>query len=175
MLYFYEYDSPVGRLRLVEEENALIALSLAGKSQPGAFLRRGELTYEQLGARLIETGAIWQETPCLREAHDQLVEYFAGKRREFTIPLRPTGTDFQQRVWQALQTIPYGETRSYGQIAAQIGSPKASRAVGSANHYNPIAIMIPCHRVIGAGGSMVGYGGGLDIKEYLLQREGVLC
>ncbi len=105
----------------------------------------------------------------------ELQEYFEGKRREFTVPLRPEGTAFQKQVWQALLTIPYGQTRSYGQIAAQIGKPGASRAVGMGNHCNPIAILIPCHRVIGANGSMTGYGGGLDIKEYLLKREGVLC
>ena len=96
-------------------------------------------------------------------------------RREFTIPLEPAGTPFQKQVWEALRTIPYGETRTYGQIAVQIGRPKASRAVGMGNHKNPIAILIPCHRVIGADGSLTGYGGGLDIKEFLLKREGILC
>lgn len=174
-VFYYEYDSPVGRIRLVEQDRALTALSLAGKSHPDAFLRRGELTYDQAGAALSAAGAQCCETELIRMTQRQLEEYFAGARREFTIPLHPSGTPFQERVWQALLTIPYGQTCSYGQIAARIGNPKASRAVGMANHKNPIAIVIPCHRVIGADGSMTGYGGGLDIKEYLLKLEGILC
>jgi len=110
----------------------------------------------------------------LQMAARQLDEYFAGKRQKFDLPLAPAGTDFQLSVWEALQTIPYGETRSYGQIAAQIGNPKASRAVGGGNNKNPIAIIIPCHRVIGSSGKMVGYRGGVDIKEYLLRLEGII-
>jgi len=106
------------------------------------------------------------------EAERQLGEYFAGERRTFQLELRPQGTAFQRAVWQALETIPYGETRSYGAIAAQIGRPRACRAVGMANHCNPISIMIPCHRVVGASGRLTGYGGGLERKEYLLRLEG---
>ena len=95
----------------------------------------------------------------------------AGRRREFQLPLAPKGTEFQQKVWKALLDIPYGETRSYGEIARAIGNPKASRAVGMANNRNPIAIIIPCHRVIGSTGKLVGYGGGLDKKEFLLNLE----
>ena len=112
--------------------------------------------------------------PLLQEAARQLEAYFAGRLRQFDLPLRPSGTPFQQAVWRALCEIPYGEVRSYGAIAARIGSPKASRAVGMANHNNPIAIVIPCHRVIGASGSLTGYGGGLPIKERLLRLEGYL-
>ena len=172
---YYEYDTPVGLVRLVWQDGFLTALSLAGKSQPNAFWRRGELTYEEAGRRLAEGGARLGETAGIVRTMKELQEYFEGKRREFTVPLRPEGTAFQKQVWQALLTIPYGQTRSYGQIAAQIGKPGASRAVGMGNHCNPIAILIPCHRVIGANGSMTGYGGGLDIKEYLVKREGVLC
>lgn len=107
----------------------------------------------------------------LLEAKRQLLEYFDGKRREFDLPLKPEGTAFRMKVWQALRGIPYGETRSYAQIAAEIGNPKASRAVGGANHNNPISIIIPCHRVIGASGRMVGYGGGVHIKKLLLELE----
>ena len=160
MVFYYEYDTVVGKIRLAEEEDALISLSLAGKAQPDAFLRKGELTYK--------------ETDLLCRTYLELQEYLAGERREFDIPLRFWGTPFQETVWKALQTIPYGETRSYGQIAAQIGKPGASRAVGMANHFNPIAIIIPCHRVIGADGTLTGYGGGLDIKEILLRIEGIL-
>ena len=109
--------------------------------------------------------------PVLQETVRQLDEYFAGKRREFFIPLKTHGTDFQERVWKALRTIPYGETRTYGQIAEQVGNPKGGRAVGGANHNNPILILTPCHRVIGADGSLTGFGGGLEVKEALLALE----
>ena len=111
------------------------------------------------------------ETPLLQEAEEQLNEYFAGVRREFDLPLAPQGTPFQQAVWAELLKIPYGEVRTYGQLAAALGKPKASRAVGGACHCNPIAILVPCHRVIGANGSLTGYAGGLDVKEYLLELE----
>lgn len=113
--------------------------------------------------------------PVLREAVRQLRAYFAGELREFRLLLDLQGTDFQKRVWRQLVTIPYGETRSYSQIAAAIGSPKAVRAVGAANGANPIPIVVPCHRVIGAGGSLVGYGGGLPLKKRLLELEGALA
>lgn len=107
----------------------------------------------------------------LMKAKAQLAEYFAGKRKSFDLPLKPEGTPFQQSVWRALREIPYGETATYGQIAERIGNRKACRAVGMANNRNPIAIIIPCHRVIGAGGSLTGYAGGLDKKEFLLELE----
>lgn len=110
-------------------------------------------------------------SPLLLEAETQLAEYFAGARRDFHLPLAPAGTEFQRKVWAALLEIPYGETRSYGEIAAQIGNPKACRAVGMANNRNPLPILIPCHRVIGADGSLVGYGGGLNVKTVLLELE----
>lgn len=101
----------------------------------------------------------------------QLREYFDGKRKIFDLPLKPEGTEFQLKDWNALREIPYGETRSYKDIAFAIGNPKACRAVGTANHNNPISIIIPCHRVIGSDGSLTGYGGGLDKKTYLLELE----
>lgn len=109
--------------------------------------------------------------PLAAKAFEELEEYFQGKRREFDLPLNPAGTEFQKKVWEALRTIPYGETRSYGEIAVQVGNPKAFRAVGMANHKNPIAIMVPCHRVIGKNGSLTGYAGGLDFKKKLLELE----
>lgn len=115
-----------------------------------------------------------EETPVLRQTREELAEYFAGTRRAFTVPLAPCGTAFQRKVWAALQDIPYGETRSYKQIAEAVGQPKAFRAVGMANNRNPIAILIPCHRVIGSNGALVGYGGGLDIKTRLLRLEGAM-
>lgn len=110
-------------------------------------------------------------TPLLADAARQLDEYFAGNRKVFDIPLYLQGSQFQLRVWKALQAIPYGEVVTYKDIADSIGNPKAVRAVGMANHHNPIAIAVPCHRVIGAGGKLVGYVGGLDIKQYLLDWE----
>ena len=112
-------------------------------------------------------------SPLLDAAEAQLREYFAGARRTFDLPLAPHGTAFQQRVWAALRAIPYGETCTYGELAAAIGSPNASRAVGMANHRNPIPIIIPCHRVIGANGTLTGYAGGLEIKRKLLALEGI--
>lgn len=107
----------------------------------------------------------------LRQAVEELREYFAGERREFTLPLAPAGTPFQQQVWAALREIPYGATCSYGRIAGRIGRPKACRAVGMANNRNPIAIVVPCHRVVGASGALVGYAAGLEVKEKLLALE----
>ena len=111
------------------------------------------------------------ETPLIKKAAEQLAEYFDGKRTKFDLPLALKGTEFQLSVWQALQTIPFGETRSYGDIAVQVGNPRAPRAVGMANNRNPVAIIVPCHRVIGSDGSLTGYGGGLDVKHYLLDLE----
>ncbi|GGF70575.1 methylated-DNA--protein-cysteine methyltransferase [Azorhizobium oxalatiphilum] len=108
----------------------------------------------------------------LERTHAQLDEYFAGRRRVFDVPLDMTGTPFQKAVWQALLTIPFGETRSYGQLAAQVGSPKGSRAVGAANGRNPVSIIAPCHRAIGANGSLTGFAGGLEAKRFLLELEG---
>ena len=111
------------------------------------------------------------ETELIIECKNQLEEYFAGKRKNFDIPLAPKGTEFQQKVWKALTEIPYGETRTYGEIAAVIGNPKAARAVGMANNKNPIGIIVPCHRVVGANGKLVGYAGGMEKQEFLLELE----
>lgn len=146
------YKSPIGMICIEEQEGAIT----------GIYFDR---------ECIIENKMEDVENPVLGEAHRQLSEYFLKQRKEFDLPLAPQGTEFQKRVWQALRMIPYGETRSYGEIAKQIGSPKASRAVGGANNKNHIMIVIPCHRVIGANGALVGFGGGLDVKEYLLQLE----
>ncbi len=114
-----------------------------------------------------------QETPLLKEAARQLEEYLDGKLKSFDLPLAPEGTDFQQTVWAALQDIPYGETRTYKQVAEVIGKPEASRAVGTANGKNPILIITPCHRVIGTDGKLVGYAAGLAVKEKLLEMENI--
>lgn len=112
-----------------------------------------------------------ERTPLLERGEKELLEYFRGERTRFDLPLEYQGTDFQVKVWKALEKIPYGETRTYQDIAEAVGSPKAFRAVGNANNKNPISILIPCHRVIGKSGKLVGYGGGLDWKEYLLGIE----
>lgn len=122
-------------------------------------------------ARTDEPAGDEGRTPLTDLAFRQIMEYLEGRRREFDFPYLLRGTQFQRKVWQALCDIPYGETRTYGEIAAAVGSPGAARAVGMANHRNPILIAVPCHRVIGADGSLTGYGGGLDMKKALLQLE----
>ena len=146
-------DSPVG------------PLTLAGTGNTLRHLRMVDQTYEP-------SRADWQpDDGAFDEAVEQLQAYFAGELTNFHLDLELVGTAFERRVWSALQTIPYGETRSYGQIADQIGAPGSSRAVGRANGHNPIGIIVPCHRVIGANGSLTGYGGGLDRKRVLLDLE----
>ena len=144
------FDTPVGAIGLEEENGAIVRLLLPGAPAPRIACH---------------------ETSLLTEGKRQLLEYLAGKRREFDLPLAPKGTEFYRSVWRALEEIPYGETRSYRDIAQAVGRPKAVRAVGQANHNNPIPIIIPCHRVVGANGSLTGYGGGLDLKERLLRLE----
>jgi methylated-DNA-[protein]-cysteine S-methyltransferase len=129
------------------------------------------VTAVRFGAAGPAVGQAGDLPPVLRQAVEELREYFAGERREFTLPLAPAGTPFQQQVWAALREIPYGATCSYGRIAGRIGRPKACRAVGMANNRNPIAIVVPCHRVVGASGALVGYAAGLEVKEKLLALE----
>jgi len=136
----------------------------------GAGIRAIEFNVKQT-SRPVPPGERNDANALLLEAARQLRAYFAGTLREFQLPLDMEGTDFQKRVWRQLETIPYGETRSYAQIAAAIGSPSAVRAVGAANGANPIAIVVPCHRVIGSSGKLVGYGGGLPLKKRLLELE----
>jgi methylated-DNA-[protein]-cysteine S-methyltransferase len=119
----------------------------------------------------LDVAAEMNDQPMLVETERQLEEYFAGRRREFALPLDPSGTAFQRRVWDALLTIPFGETRTYAQIARQIGHPSAMRAVGAANGRNPLSIVVPCHRVVGSTGALTGFAGGLDVKAYLLALE----
>ncbi|WP_277639153.1 methylated-DNA--[protein]-cysteine S-methyltransferase [Bacteroides graminisolvens] len=150
MINYYFYETIIGYLTISADEQGITDVSF-GKRNP--------------------VHAVCQETPVIKQAVSELQEYFEGRRREFTVPLHPQGTDFQLRVWQVLRTIPYGKTWSYKQVATAAGNPNASRAVGMANNRNPIAIIIPCHRVIGANGRLVGYAGGLDVKEKLLEIE----
>lgn len=155
-LSFMYMDSPVGALKLVAHDHALVAVMWDNEDHKRVRL-----------AELIENN----QHSMLLKVKQQLEEYFAGQRQQFDLPLDFQGTDFQQQVWQALLTIPYGETRSYKDIALQIGNEKAVRAVGAANGKNPISIIAPCHRVIGAGGALVGFAGGLDKKQILLSLE----
>ncbi|CAN5193983.1 methylated-DNA--[protein]-cysteine S-methyltransferase [soil metagenome] len=138
----------------------------------GLFGRGDQLVYLHLpGGKEPPPAGVENATPILRRAATQLAEYFAGARTEFALALAPEGTPFQQLVWAALRAIPYGATVSYGHIAHAIGRPAASRAVGAANGRNPISIIVPCHRVIGASGALTGYGGGLPAKGFLLEHE----
>ncbi len=155
-LSFMEMASPVGLLKLVAHDTALVAVLWENEDPKRVRL-----------AELVED----KKHPILLETQKQLNEYFSGQRQVFDLPLDFEGTEFQQKVWQALLTIPFGETRSYKQIAEQLGNVKAVRAVGAANGKNPISIIAPCHRVVGANGKVVGFAGGLENKDILLKLE----
>lgn len=148
-----EHPSPLGTLTLVATDGVLVGLHFPDL------------------AHAPDTGIGDRDPAALREVRRQLDEYFAGQRTSFDVPLDLHGTDFQRRVWDQLRAIPYGETRSYGEVAEDVGGAETTRAVGLANGRNPMAIIVPCHRVIGADGSLVGYGGGLDRKRWLLDLE----
>ena len=155
---FYCYmDSPIGNLFLAGDQEGLKYINFPKEKKP------------------VDPQPGWLEMPAFfTSAVAELKEYFAGKRQEFSIETRPEGTDFQLSVWRELQKVPYGKTVSYGELAEMVGNPKASRAVGAANGANPIPIVIPCHRVIGASGGLTGFGGGLDVKQFLLELEGAI-
>ena len=155
-LHWTIHDSPVGPLTLIADERALTGLHFAGYGHGLGPDRRDP------------------EEPLLAAAAAQLDEYFAGERHHFDLELDLGGTEFQRAVWDQLVRIPFGETVSYGEIARRLGRPERVRAVGAANGRNPVSIVVPCHRVIGADGSLVGYGGGLDRKEALLKLEGAI-
>ena len=152
------FDSPVGPLFIAADAQGLRAIEFRDSRHP---VRRGD---------------DWRagDHPLLRRVRTQLDEYFAGRRRGFDLPLSPQGTPFQQAVWKTLASIPYGQTLSYAGLAARVGRPSAMRAVGAANGRNPLPIVLPCHRVIGADGSLTGFGGGLPTKQFLLKLEGAL-
>lgn len=157
--YYALHDSPTGELLLVSDGQALTDLHMtAGKYVP------------MIGKDWVGNDAL----PLFAQTKRELDAYFQGTLRAFTLPLAPRGTDFQKQVWIALTKIPYGETRSYGQQAHSIGKPSAVRAIGAANGKNPIGIIVPCHRVIGANGALTGYAGGLHNKAFLLKLEGIL-
>jgi methylated-DNA-[protein]-cysteine S-methyltransferase len=151
MKNIFFYQTNIGEIGIVENGTAITNLFFKGE--------------------IVPQDAVIKETALLKEAGQQVMDYLASKRRSFELPLAPEGTAFQLKVWQALEEIPWGEIRSYGEVAKSIGQPKAARAVGMANNKNPILIMIPCHRVVGANGKLVGYAAGLDVKEHLLKLE----
>ena len=155
-VFFRHIDSPIGRLLLAADDHGIRALEFPENRHP------------------VKRTDAWRagDHPLIARAVIQLDEYFAGERRSFDLPLAPAGTPFQLRVWQALRAIPHGATWSYAQLARAIGQPSAMRAVGAANGRNPIPIIVPCHRVIGAGGALTGFGGGLPTKAFLLRLEG---
>ena len=153
-MYYCYLDTPIGELLLAGDDDALCLVGF-----PEGSMRKDP-----------EPDWIYNEKP-FAVARQQLTEYFAGERREFDLPLKLNGTEFQMSVLRALQQIPYGETTSYAEVAARIGRPKAVRAVGAANGRNPIPIIVPCHRVIGSHGDLTGFGGGLDTKDALLRLE----
>ena len=156
-LYYSRMQSLAGPLLIGMSKSALVILEFD----------RG------LPATIAGQPVAWHESKeCTSEARRQLEEYFAGDRRSFDLPLDLRGTEFRKRCWDELLRIPYGETRSYGEIARAVGNPSGFRAVGQANHYNPIAIIVPCHRVLASGGTLGGYGGGLSVKALLLRLEG---
>lgn len=156
-------SSPVGLLFLARSERGLRHLEFMDRKSIKRLIARHADP---------ESGDTWEASLLtLKPIVDQLEAYFCGALTDFTIPLDPVGTDFQRQVWKALLKIPYGETRSYGDVARAIDQPRSARAVGLANNQNPIAIVVPCHRVIGANGSLTGYGGGMQRKRWLLQHE----
>lgn len=156
-LAYKTIDSPVGKLKLVASKTSLVAV-LWEKEKPNR-VRLGELEERETHSVLIK-------------AERQIAEYFAGQRRSFSVPIDIQGTSFQKQVWKALLAIPFGETRTYGDLAKQLGSPQAARAVGAATGKNPISIIVPCHRVVGSSGKPTGFAGGLDAKTGLLELEG---
>lgn len=148
MVKKYVYNTIIGPIEIVEEDGYIVRLDFS-----------------------IDEKIDTEETSLIKETYKQIEEYLLGNRKKFIVPIKLKGTEFQKKVWNALLEIPYGETMSYKKIAEKIGNPKACRAVGMANHNNPIAIIVPCHRVIGSNRKLVGYAGGLDIKQKLLEIE----
>ena len=159
MIHYQYLESPVDPLLLAADEHGLRLIDFPSPRHPMAQL------------------SDWSEgsNAILTAAREQLEEYFSGTRKQFDLPLAPQGTPFQTEVWHTLATIPYGETISYAQLAQRVGKPTAMRAVGAANGRNPLPIVLPCHRVIGADGSLTGFGGGLPTKQFLLELEGALA
>ncbi len=181
---FY-YNTLIGKLRIEEEDNVIVGVSVldgneleqGNDSEMGNESEQGNDSKQRkdsnrINERKHKKGSDRiKETDLIKTTYVQLMEYFDGKRTTFDVPIRLEGSSFQTKVWEELRKIPYGETRSYGEIAKMVGVPKGARAVGGANHNNPILIIVPCHRVIGSSGSLVGFGAGIPVKEMLLKLE----
>lgn len=163
------YQTKIGQIEIKEQNGKITKLNFI-KSEESEEPQKSEKSEnpEELKQQKPNKN---EATPLIKQTYQQIVEYLEGKRKEFNVPIQMQGTPFQIKVWQELQNIPYGQTRSYQDIANAVGNPKACRAVGMANYNNPIAIIVPCHRVIGKNKKLVGYAGGLDIKEKLLEIE----
>jgi len=157
MKQYCYYKAPIGRLLLIGEDGVLEELHFPNSAEH-ALIKDDWICNEDSFSDILQ----------------QLGEYFAGRRKNFDVKINPTGTDFQRRVWQELQNVPYGKTASYGEIAQRINNPKACRAVGGANRKNPVPIIVPCHRIIGSDGSLTGFGGGLELKKDLLRLENIV-
>lgn len=162
-IYIAQFNSPVGTLHLASSDQGVVCISLSGKENLMKNLER-----------LVPDMELEENVGNSKKVIKQLKEYFSGVRKDFDLPLHVIGTDFQKLVWRQLCQVPFGKTASYKEIAEKIGKPKAMRAVGQANHRNPIPIIIPCHRIIGSNGHLVGFVAGLDKKRFLLSHEGVL-
>ncbi|TYP48718.1 methylated-DNA--[protein]-cysteine S-methyltransferase [Thermosediminibacter litoriperuensis] len=170
MVYFRKINTAMGVIMVASTERGVCRIALPGEDRE-KFLSdlvkmygEAELVDESIHGKLGEVNSL---------AEEELTAYFNGELKNFTVPLDLKGTEFQKRVWEEVMKIPYGEVRSYGYIARAIGKPKACRAVGGANNRNPVPIIVPCHRVVGSDGSLVGYGGGLEMKSFLLKLEGI--
>ncbi len=157
-IYYHTLETAIGKIHIAADANNLLVVTFADTNWERIKKNYSDIQYKK--------------NRIITKTEEQLLEYFAGDRTEFTLPIAFSGTEFQVKTWQALLTIPYGETRSYSDQAAIIGNPKAVRAVGRTNGLNPIGIVVPCHRVIGKSGKLTGYAGGLDIKNFLLRLEG---
>ncbi len=178
MTYYSIFDSPIGKL-LVTSDGTHITRLFMNDHEGGAT---ANAHFSRVGKDVAKFGSLplgdWQlgdDLPVIKRAKKQIADFFDGKLKDFDLPLKPEGSDFQLAVWKELTRIPFGKTITYGELAKRIGKPDAPRAVGLANGKNPISIIVPCHRVIGASGKLTGYGGGLDRKEWLLAHEAEVC
>lgn len=170
MIYFRRVATPLGIFLVASSEKGVCRIGLPGEDE-GGFTEELERIYGK--SYILDEDACGIKNPFNDKLREELMGYFEGGLREFTVPLDLRGTRFQRMVWREVLKIPYGRVKSYGQIAKALGKPGAARAVGMANNKNPLPILVPCHRVVGCDGSLVGYGGGLNLKKFLLKLEGV--
>ncbi|NLL78602.1 MAG: methylated-DNA--[protein]-cysteine S-methyltransferase [Clostridiales bacterium] len=170
MIHSTFLDTEIGKIVIEADEKAVIRLGFSGEKERKAGFG-SDLSAAGLEKQADEVPGVWTKSVLLEQAVRELLEYLNGQRKRFEVPLSPKGTPFQEKVWEELCQIPYGEVSTYGELAVRIGNPKGARAVGMALNRNPIMIMVPCHRIIGKDGSLTGFGGGLFAKKYLLSLE----